>query len=320
MCLNEKSGVLSYLSQDGPKAPKHSTWTHPILCVITHYVIATLLVFFGHDYCLPYLVTSMDEYTYRTELKDEMDMKIVKHKQRCIGMFFLGYWFCLILYRFMNFAHDRILQIAVLYEATFLCNMTLYMTGIVLSFYNDGGNNKELIIMAHIVTVSIDQVLWYVDLTGWVVSRGRIFPIGVAKYLTWPQTSITTRISSTHHLWTIPLAMYACRPESRTDVTAYFFSAFVIVVNVLLSRWMTPLSIEYHNEDDDDKERKICNKYLNVNLSHELWKDITFSFLQIQHDDPPVALYLFRLFWRWQALNGIIYFAILRTLSKIKFE
>ena len=59
-------------------------------------------------------------------------------------------------------------------------------------------------------------------------------------------------------------------------------------------------------------------KYLNVNLSHELWKDITFDFLQIQYyDDPPVGVYLWRLLWRrWQVLNWIIFFAVLRPFSK----
>ena len=56
-------------------------------------------------------------------------------------------------------------------------------------------------------------------------------------------------------------------------------------------------------------------KYLNVNLSHELWKDITFEFLQIQHDNPSTGIYLFRLLWRWQLLNGLIFVLVLRPLS-----
>jgi len=54
-------------------------------------------------------------------------------------------------------------------------------------------------------------------------------------------------------------------------------------------------------------------RYLNVNLSHELWKDITFDILQINHDEPPAALYLFRLLWRWQGFNTIV-FAILNLI------
>ena len=135
---------------------------------------------------------------------------------------------------------------------------------------------------------------------------------------------------------------------------AFPLSAVVMVVNVLLSRWLTPKSILYHDEDhaapeplslssrtrtrstcgEDEKkvdgditntttstrtnkgDGQLQHKYLNVNLSHELWKDITFDFLQIQHDDPPVGVYLWRLLWRWQVLNGIVFFAVLRPFSK----
>eukprot|EP00554_Chaetoceros_debilis_P012213 CAMPEP_0194122470 /NCGR_PEP_ID=MMETSP0150-20130528/50837_1 /TAXON_ID=122233 /ORGANISM="Chaetoceros debilis, Strain MM31A-1" /LENGTH=177 /DNA_ID=CAMNT_0038815359 /DNA_START=396 /DNA_END=925 /DNA_ORIENTATION=- len=176
--------------------------------------------------------------------------------------------------------------------------MTLFMGGIGLWY------GKELIIMAHLVAVSIDQVLWYVDLFGWLVS-GK-FPIGVAKYLTWPATSFATRITSTHHLWTIPLLMYAC---GGIRLAAFPFSGLVIFTNVLISRWITPFTIDYsclNNTKKEDVNTKdsttsttttttttttastVNNRvtYLNVNLSHELWKDIEFDFLQIQNDNP----------------------------------
>jgi len=71
-----------------------------------------------------------------------------------------------------------------------------------------------------------------------------------------------------------------------------------MAVNVLLSRWMTPACIEHSPSDV---------KYLNTNLSHELWKDITFDILQINYDNPPAGLYLFRLLWRWQGFNTLVY-------------
>jgi len=68
--------------------------------------------------------------------------------------------------------------------------------------------------------------------------------------------------------------------------------------NVLLSRWMTPSHIESPGAEP---------KYLNINLAHELWKDIKFDILQINYDDPPAGLYLFRLLWRWQGFNTIVF-------------
>jgi hypothetical protein len=118
-----------------------------------------------------------------------------------------------------------------------------------------------------------------------------------------------------------------------------------MVVNVLLSRWLTPRSILYHSPAPvsvpapQKGESSSANasasasasvsvstnhteehKYLNVNLSHELWKDITFDCLQIRHDDPPVGLYLWRLLWRWQVFNGVIFFVVLRPFSKYFLE
>ena len=40
------------------------------------------------------------------------------------------------------------------------------------------------LLRASIVIVSIDQILWYVDLIGYVFKRK--FIIGVAKYIIWP--------------------------------------------------------------------------------------------------------------------------------------
>lgn len=135
-------------------------------------------------------------------------------------------------------------------------------------------------------------------------------PVGVAKYLTWPNASWSTNITCTHHVWTIPLLMYAT-DGLKNNHDAYIFSAFVMTVSVLLSRWMTPFYIQY--------DKKSETKYLNVNLSHELWKDIKFSALQIQHDNPSTPVYLFRLLWRWQLLNGIMYLLVLRPLSSAWF-
>ena len=51
--------------------------------------------------------------------------------------------------------------------------------------------------------ISVDQVLWYVDLIGYVFTKK--FVIGVAKYITWPETTKLRLMTSSHHLWFIPL-------------------------------------------------------------------------------------------------------------------
>lgn len=42
---------------------------------------------------------------------------------------------------------------------------------------------------------------------GFLLTLGRKFPVGVAKYLTWPETSWARRITSTHHMWFIPYCL-----------------------------------------------------------------------------------------------------------------
>ena len=149
----------------------------------------------------------------------------------------------------------------------------------------------------------------------------------------------------------------------------------IVIINVVLSRYMTPISIVVlkqeeeedkndtgyddhekdmqppptHNDnwlntmadkkkDDDidtheqhisnDNQRRpgkirnakpvdvvVFQKYLNLNSSHELWKDIELGFLtRVNTDNPTAAQYLFRLIWRWCLLNvvvfGVLHFAL----------
>lgn len=60
-------------------------------------------------------------------------------------------------------------------------------------------------------------------------------------------------------------------------------------------------------------------KYLNVNLAHELWKDIKFEFLQISYDNPSTVRYLFRLLWRWQLFIFFVFVVLLYPLSHAWF-
>ncbi len=131
---------------------------------------------------------------------------------------------------------------------------------------------------------------------GYRTSGFQKFPVGVMKYLTWKETDNVSKYTCTHHLWTIPLLIFSTRGE--LTYLSYAMSIYIVVSHVILSRLLTPFSINLGHDK---------RKYLNVNLSHELWRDITFGFLQISKDKPPAALYLFRLLWRWQLFNFIVF-------------
>ncbi len=140
------------------------------------------------------------------------------------------------------------------------------------------------------------------------------FPIGVSEYLFWPGTTWASRLTSTHHLWTIPLVLYAS--GSGLHPLSFPLSVLLVLVNVLLSRLLTPHSIASTDDADDETKKKHPPHYLNLNLAYELWSDIkNFPFLFVLEDRLP---YLFRLFVAWWSFNAIV-FAFLSYISTRMF-
>ena len=86
-------------------------------------------------------------------------------------------------------------------------------------------------------------------------------------------------------------------------------SMFVVTINVLLSRWMTPISIQFQGKGEKEL-------YLNLNMAHELWKDIQFKFLLMGEDVLP---YPVRLLIGWFLCNTVV-FAFLCGVSAIVFQ
>lgn len=57
------------------------------------------------------------------------------------------------------------------------------------------------------VTVSGDQLLWYIDVVSLLLTRK--FAVGVVKYLTYPENrSFSKQFFATHHLWFLPLCLW----------------------------------------------------------------------------------------------------------------
>lgn len=67
------------------------------------------------------------------------------------------------------------------------------------------------LLRASIVVVSVDQLLWYIDLLGYAV-KGKFY-IGVAKYVIWPETSRLRLMTTFHHVWYIPLVLWLTFPS-----------------------------------------------------------------------------------------------------------
>ena len=289
---------LQWICESGPADSKHTKgWAHPIVACLLHYFVVVPSTMAVHDAMVGQLQSGkMIEPAIGAICSKDGNPTAMA---MVISNFFACYAATLLLWRLVTVRAKLgpIHQRGVLYEYTWLCNSTLVMVSIGLR------TCRPILASSFCVAVSIDQLLWWVDLVGWTISGFATFPIGVAKYLTWPNTSFATRITATHHLWTIPLTLHAVGRQMHWS--SYLLSVYVVTSHVLLSRWLTPFTIRgiRKNKDDDDETKHCDDKYLNVNLSHEVWKDIKFGFVQIKKDNPSTCKYLFRLLLRWNLFN-----------------
>ena len=168
------------------------------------------------------------------------------------SLFLMGWWLFAI-------PHERKW---LYYEFTWLCNTALVVGSLGLYF------DRPVIAGVFCITVGIDQWLWYIDLLGWFFTGFGKFPVGVAKCITWPGSTWMTRITCTHHIWTVPLYLWV---SGGLYWRAFPLSSLLMFLNVGLSGFLIPRTVVTKKDKPD--------KYLNVNLSHELWKDIKFQFL-----------------------------------------
>lgn len=286
---------------------------HPSIALIVHYSIAAPSILWVHDRFFAPSSSSSGTDVATTAGGRHQD---------AVSKFLLWYALALFVTRYLSSARCRVRRHAVPYELTWLCNSTLVVGGASLGGLDGvppfGGRwlfrSRPLVAASFCVAVSVDQMLWYVDLAGWAIAGA--FPVGVMRYLTWEQTPWIDRLTCTHHLWTMPLMLLGMGDPLDRD--SFLLSAYVVSVHVLLSRWLTPRRIEAVVGADGESGKSLKeSRYLNVNLSHELWRDIKFSALQISIDNPPCCIYLFRLLWRWQLFNGLVFIALLRPLSNL---
>ena len=342
--------MMDYLTQGGPFHTKHGGGLyvhnnkvsilpplHPFLAFLVHYSIAISTIFAVHDNIMMQSHDETTTTTNRVEYDDEATTTTLARRQAHISTFLFIYTSILFTARYLSSYHaGRLRHYSVLYEFNWLCNSTLVMSCISYGTWNNTNQywlfrRRPLIATSCCVAVSIDQILWYVDLVVWSIT-GR-FPFGVIKYLTWKQTLWIDRFTCTHHLWTIPLLLYG---GANNPITwkSFYLSVYIVTCHVMLSRWLTPHVIQCYgtttmtsritdNNDCSDRGEKgnlgtmdpNYYRYLNVNLSHELWKDITIPFLQISKDNPTPFKYFIRLLTRWNLFNALVFAGILLPLS-----
>ena len=145
---------IHFLAEKGPRAKKHtSSYLHPICTVILHYIIITVSIFYVHD-----LVISDEKNNY---IRDSIPLEKIAIRAQ-ISRFSFIYFLFLVTYRLTLSRKNPLVQKGVLYEVTWLCNSTMFLGALGL------WTNRDIIVLGQVVAVSIDQVLWYVDLSVWV--------------------------------------------------------------------------------------------------------------------------------------------------------
>ena len=247
---------LLWLSADSdPSSPKHRTsWKHPLLACFIHYVTVAVAINVIHDLvilpCIKNYILS-DPLDFENNPQLTCSVKWSKEREWSARVAFL-YVMILLSTRLLQ-SKSGVYRLSVLYEFTWLCNSALLFGAYGLY------SCRPLIAAGFAVAISIDQILWYVDMVGYIFSGFKLFPVGVCKYLLWPQTQWITRLTCTHHFWTIPLLLYGCCGLNLFG--AYIFNIVLVFLHVLLSRWLSPFRIAL-----DDDNNKVKDKYLNVNL------------------------------------------------------
>jgi hypothetical protein len=139
--VNEVSRFLSWIAYDKPTSSKHKQWLHPIVVCLIHYTIVGTISFGAHDFFL-----------YGRD-NTECSFEVSTFRQNVTigcGWYTVAMQAC----RLYTLANKQ----AVVYETTWLCNVTLVMGPLGLYW------NRPVIASAYCISIGIDQLLWYIDL------------------------------------------------------------------------------------------------------------------------------------------------------------
>ena len=285
--------LFEWLGQRGPQAAKHKQLVHAWTAVILHYVVVA------------FFTIAMDELISWCMDTTELQPHHSRYNRREVALGVWAYAVFIFVFRLtVVSAHQRqhpkhFAAVGIVYCWNFLCNVTLIVGA--LGAWND---RYTRITQAYAISVGIDQLLWGFDLFLGLLTG--FFPVGVSKYL-FRNTSWVEWVTPFHHIWTIPVLFHGIQ-WAPIDFSAYCLSVLVISANVIMSRWLTPATIQYYEKEEGQDKKGQREIYLNVNLSHELWQDIKIEVLQVVNKyKNDTAMYIIALLWRWSALNFVVF-------------
>jgi hypothetical protein len=143
--------ALRWLHEEGPKARKHRGKYHPLATFVLHYVVVAIITVTAHD-CLILLYSSKEGPLPCSDI----------HRQQSVGVFlgvyFLVFFSCRLALRWTD--PDYYIEF---YKQTFLCSVTILCSA--AGFYT----HRPVLAQSFSVAVGIDQILWSVDLVGYLI-------------------------------------------------------------------------------------------------------------------------------------------------------
>eukprot|EP00927_Polykrikos_kofoidii_P038003 TRINITY_DN32238_c0_g1_i1.p1 TRINITY_DN32238_c0_g1~~TRINITY_DN32238_c0_g1_i1.p1 ORF type:complete len:322 (+),score=39.68 TRINITY_DN32238_c0_g1_i1:137-967(+) len=205
-----------------------------------------------------------------------------------------GYWTMLMLLRCLGdsgcIAQD-------IYHLMFSCNVAIFIAAVSIVL------QRPALLCAQGILVAIDQVLWYVDIFGWLLTGS--LPLKVIGYLFWPTTSIWRKITCVHHVLFEPLIIcLSVRFGGVPVVRGFLISIAQTIACQMVCRYTTPLEIMVTKE----KEKETLH-YLNINLCYECFRDVKAPCIR-RYDRARAMVYIPWMLLIWNVGNILLFVAL----------
>ncbi|KAF4031135.1 hypothetical protein GN244_ATG17007 [Phytophthora infestans] len=193
----------------------------------------------------------------------------------------------------------------ILYELLWACNASLVLVVMALYF------SKPFLVGVAMVTVSGDQLLWYIDTLSFILN-GK-FITGAMKYLTYLENrSFSKTFFATHHLWFLPVCLYITTGHGGMHGSSFIGSCTLTTFLAAFCRALTPFEVRVPGS-----EHVI---YLNVNGGYAFWKDINIPLLHVlDHHHPMLYLPYLAIVGNFVA-NGFPHMLVLGVALGLQFN
>ena len=146
--------LVGWLLQGGPHDSKHRGKLHPVVTFFLHYSVVAWISVLVHDWIV---------FTRQTSNPTTLTSCIIPPIRKSIGVFFGLYFVIFFTTRLALRWKQNDHFYVEFYRQTFLCSVTI--VHVALGLYT----GRIILAQSFCVAVGIDQILWYVDLVGYLI-------------------------------------------------------------------------------------------------------------------------------------------------------